>query len=174
MDFKEKVRNLIDLNKLDYKFINPPILVSGMAMMYHGLRESTKDIDFIISKEDHKNLGLKFANDAILLDGDSKSGYKEKPEFVDLYEDHGILIYEFEIWDSIYQFDYDLLKFEAISEKDFLVISLEKLLMLSFVRGLRNERYMEDAKLIGLRIEKNFYDGIKPQKNKYWSDLLKS
>lgn len=135
-----EVLNKVNLDKLHFQFQSKPILVSGMALMYYGLRSSTKDIDLIISGEDHKRLALQLAPEATVLEGDCKSGYKEKPEFVDLYQDHGILFLEFEIWDSIYQFNYESLISDAVEEKDFFVLSLDKLLIISFVRGLREQR----------------------------------
>src|SRR5258706_3245190 len=102
MEGRQKVLDKVDIKKLDYNFIHLPLLVSGMAMMYYGLRDFDKDVDLIISEEDHKNLATKLIDEATILEGDSTVGYKKKPEFVDLYDDHGILIYEFEIWDSIY------------------------------------------------------------------------
>jgi hypothetical protein len=171
-DYKAEVLKRVDLNKLNFPFTHPPILVSGTALMYYGLRESTKDIDLIVSREDHKRLALHVSLNATILEEDSKSGYKEKPEFVDIYEDHGILLYEYEIWDSIHQIDYEYLKQDAVKENNFLVISLEKLLVLCFIRGLKNQRYMEDAKLVGGKIEVNLYKDVIQNKNEYWKKLL--
>lgn len=168
-----EVLKIVNLSKLNFKFERKPVLVSGMALMYYGLRNSTKDIDLIISQEDHKRLVLELASSATVLEGDCESGYKEKPEYVDLYQDHGILFHEFEIWDSIYQFNYEVVAMNAIEEKDFLVISLENMLLMSFVRGLREARYMEDAKLIGQEIEKRLYKNVVPNKNAYFIELLK-
>ncbi|MDQ6984846.1 MAG: hypothetical protein Q9M91_03940 [Candidatus Dojkabacteria bacterium] len=147
-NLKQKALKFINLSKLDFKFKDKPLLVSGVAMMYHELRESDKDIDMILIRRDHLELSKKLIDEADILEEPHKSGFKEKSQFSDLFGDHGILIYEFELWDSIMLFGYDELKDNALDEKDFLVISLEKLMMLSVIRGVYTERYLEDAKLI--------------------------
>ena len=154
---KEKAISLINLEKLDYTFKHPPLLVSGVAMMYHGLRESNKDIDMILPREDHKMLTNKLKPQAKVLQEPHQVGYKETPEFVNLFGDHGILIYEYELWDSIMLFDYDELKEGAIGEDGYLVISLEKLLFLSTIRGTVKERYLDDALLIANKISDEKY-----------------
>lgn len=172
-ELKSKAKNFVDVSKLDFKFKNPPLLVSGVAMMYHGFRESDKDIDMVLSVEDHKNLSLKLAPQAEILEEDHEVGYKDSPQFVDLYDDHGILIYEYELWDSIMLFDYQDLVVDAIKEDGYLVISLEKLLILSTIRGTKKKRYMEDAIRIAGELLEEKYDGHKFIKNMYWEKLLR-
>ena len=167
---KETIK-FVSLDKLDYRFQDPPLLVSGVAMMYHGLRRSDKDIDMILTARDHAALSKELLEHGRILDDDHKSGYKQTPEFTDLYDDHGILIYEFELWDSIMLFDYDDLKEGAITQDNYLVISLEKLLVLSVVRASVSERYLEDAKLIGKYLSEQKYAQLNHVKNKYWHEL---
>lgn len=171
---KQQALQLSDPSKLNFVFKHPPLLVAGMALMYYGLRESGKDIDFILHPEDHKNLALQLKDQAVILQGSHSSGYKERPELVDLYSDHGIIIYQFELWDYIYQFGYEDLAEGAVQEKDFLVISLEKLLMLCAVRGLKDKRYMDDAELIAKELTKQRYDGFDESRiGHHWPELLK-
>lgn len=170
---RQKALALSDPGKLNFNFSHPPLLVAGMALMYYGLRESGKDIDFILHPEDHKNLALKLKDQATVLDGSHTSGYKEKPELVDLYGDHGIIIYNFEIWDKIFQFNYQGLISGAITEDKFLVIGLDMLLVLCALRGLKDERYMKDAKLIAQEIMNIKYDSFDNNLDKqYWEKLL--
>ncbi len=170
---KQKVVNKINLNKINFNFKQPPLLVAGMAMMYYGLRESSKDIDLIISKQDHKNLALHLKEKGRVVREKHHSGYKDKPLFVNLHGDHGILIYEFEIWDKIMKYDYEELKENAISENDFLVISLKKLLFLCTMRGAYKQRYLDDAVLIAKKISEDRYKNFNPKKDNYWEKILK-
>ena len=117
-------------------------------MEYYGLRQSGADIDFIAVKEDVFNLIRLF------------------PERVkDLWGDLGVCPYEFEIWKSICLFNYDDLGENAIDEGDFLVISLEKLLMLKAL-AMNIEKYMKDTQLIVrdiLNRKYKLYDQVKAE-----------
>lgn len=53
--------NLLDnineeLQKLNYSFKKPPILIGGGAMEHYGMRKTGHDFDFMISMEDYKAL----------------------------------------------------------------------------------------------------------------------
>jgi hypothetical protein len=161
----------IDLSKLGFDFKHKPLLVSGMALKYYKLRDSSKDIDMILHEEDHKDFARSLKDQATILKEDPGVSYKDKPLFVDLYGDHGILIYEFELWDSIGGYDYKNLSENAVEEKDYLVINLEKHMFLSTLRGIDKKRYLEDALLIGGEILKRKYRNFKHEKNKHWKDL---
>lgn len=124
----------IDLNKLNYNFVSKPLLIGGKAMEFYGLRQSGDDIDFVVTEEDLVNL-LKLYPDKIR----SLSG------------DLGVCPFEFEIWKSISYFTYDELKENAIDQKNYIVISLEKLLFLKSLT-LDLEKGLEDAKLIANKI----------------------
>ena len=149
---KNLVLKEIKPNQIGFKFTFPPLLVGGMAMMYHELRESVKDVDLIIHPLDYKNLIEFFGKDAIVLKEKHKAGYKDKPLLVNLYGDRGILFHQYEFWKTIMLYEYDDLKDGAHQERDFLVISLEKLLFLCALRGAYVERYLDDAILIGKMI----------------------
>lgn len=120
----------IPLEKLNYSFIKKPLLVGGKAMEYYGLRPSGADIDFIAVKEDVYNL-IKLFPDRVK----------------DLWSDLGVCPFEFEIWKSICLFDYDDLCEHAVDEGNFLVISLEKLLVLKAM-AMNIEKYLKDTQLI--------------------------
>jgi len=149
-----------DLNKkLNFKFKYKPLLIGGLAMEYYGLRKSGKDIDFVLSKTDHKRLKTKMDKLGMkYLKGRNTSGYKNKPEFIDLYGDQGILIYELEMWNQILRFDYDFLSRDAIEKHKYFIISLEKLLFLKAL-GIKKEKYLNDTKLIVQKIIDDQYQG---------------
>jgi hypothetical protein len=120
----------IPLAKLNYSFQKKPLLVGGKAMEYYGLRQAGADIDLIAAKEDVFNL------------------IKLYPERVkDLWADLGVCPFEFEIWKSICLLTYDDLCVNAIDEGDFLVISLEKLLIMKAL-AMKIEKYRIDVQLI--------------------------
>lgn len=138
--------------RLNFKFKKKPLLVGGLAMEYYGLRKAGKDVDFVISRRDHQRLKAKLDKEGLIyLKGRNKSGYKETPEFVDLYGDKGILICEFEIWTCILRFDYDFLSEGATEKANCLIISLEKLLFLKTL-AIGKPKYLKDVKLIVKKI----------------------
>jgi hypothetical protein len=120
----------IPLNKLNYSFSKKPLLIGGKAMEYYGLRKAGADIDFIATEEDVIKL------------------IKQYPDKVkDLWGDLGVCPFEFEIWDTICFFSYGDLKKDAIEQKDYLIISLEKLLFMKTL-GIKKEKYFKDTQLI--------------------------
>ena len=103
-------------------------------MEYYNLRKSGTDIDFIADEKDVLAL-IKMYPDRVK----------------DLYADLGVCPFEFEIWRSINYFTYNDMKTNAIEENDFLVISLEKLLIMkSFV--IKEEKYRMDMELVAQHI----------------------
>ena len=100
----------INLKILDYNFLHKPLIIGGKAMEYYGLRKAGLDIDLVIHSEDHTILKIKYPNN-----------------IKDLYGDIGICEYGFEIWNQICTFGYEYLKMNAIEEKEYIIISLEKL-----------------------------------------------
>jgi hypothetical protein len=132
----------IPLNKLNYSFRKKPLLVGGKAMEYYGLRQSGADIDFIADKEDAFNL------------------IKQYPERVkDLWGDLGVCPFEFEIWKSICLLTYADLCEHAADEGDFLVISLENLLIMKAL-AMHIEKYRNDTLLIVQEILKRQYQSF--------------
>ena len=65
----------------------------------------------------------------------------------DLWGDLGVCPFEFEIWKSICLLTYPDLCEHALDEGDFLVVSLEKLLLLKAL-AMRIEKYRLDAEMI--------------------------
>ncbi len=143
--------------KLNFKLKKKPLLIGGKAMEYYGLRKSGFDVDFVLDKKDHERLRKILDKKGIKhLKGANTSNYKETPEFVDLYGDKGILIYEFELWTCIMKFNYDYLVQNAIEKDKYIIISLDKLLFLKAL-GMKEAKYLKDLKLIVEKIIKNQY-----------------
>ncbi len=132
----------IPLHKLNYTFRQKPLLVGGKAMEYYGLRPSGADIDFIVVKEDAFDLIRRYPG-----------------RVKDLWGDLGVCPFEFEIWKSICLFTYADLRDNALEEAEFLVISLENLLLLkSFAMHI--EKYRLDTQLIVQELQKRRYAGF--------------
>lgn len=121
----------IDLAKLNFSFRHKPLLIGGKAMEYYGIRKAGKDIDFVVAADDHKRLVAQY------------------PDHVkDLYGDIGVIEYEFEIWNTICTFDYEHLNTDAAEEDSYLVVSIEKPLMLKAIAMKADEKYKHDVELI--------------------------
>lgn len=120
----------IPLEKLQYTFKQKPLLVGGRAMEHYGLRTSGEDIDLVVSQDDIVGL------------------IKLYPKRVkNLWGDLGVCPYEFEIWRTICLFDYDYYKIHAIEKDTYLVISLEKLLVMRAL-AMKEPKYRKDLELI--------------------------
>lgn len=110
-------------------------------MEYYGLRQAGVDIDLIAGKEDVANL------------------IRQYPGRVkDLWGDLGVCPFEFEIWKSICLLTYDDLCENATDEKDYLVISLEKLLLMKAL-AMKVEKYFLDTQLIVQALLDKKYQG---------------
>ena len=130
----------INLAKLNFDFQHKPLLIGGMAMEYYDLRKAGKDIDFVVALDDHKRLVAQY------------------PDHIkDLFGDVGVIEYEFEIWNTICKFGYEDLKVDAIEENEYLVVSIEKLLMLKAIAMHADEKYRRDVELIGDYIRDKAY-----------------
>lgn len=132
----------IPLNKLHYTFRKKPLLVGGKAMEYYGLRQAGADIDFIVDAEDVYNL------------------IRQYPDRVkDLWGDLGVCPFEFEIWKSICLLTYADLCENALDAGDFLVIALEKLLLMKAL-AMHIEKYRADTQLIVQELLKRQYQAF--------------
>lgn len=124
----------IDFSELDFTFSKKPLLIGGKAMEYYGLRKAGSDIDLVVTKNDLTKL--------ISLHPNSVK---------DLWGDLGVVVNEFEIWKSIGLFDYEYLSQHAIEESNYLVISLEKLLLQKAL-AMQKPKYHKDLELLSKRI----------------------
>jgi hypothetical protein len=143
--------------RLDFNFKNKPLLIGGLAMEYYSLRKAGKDVDFVLSLEDHEKLKEKYDKTGMkYIDKNNGQYYRETPEYVNLYGDKGILFNEFELWTCIIRFDYEYLSKDSIEDNYCKIISLEKLLFLKTL-GIKISKYFNDVHLIVEKIFKNQY-----------------
>ncbi|TET29069.1 MAG: hypothetical protein E3J70_08000 [Candidatus Heimdallarchaeota archaeon] len=133
----------IDLRNLNYNFKKKPLLVGGKAMEYYGLRRAGEDIDFIVSKEDYDQLAKQYPNN-----------------LKDIFGDKGVCVFNYEIWKSIRWHLYEELAYNAIEENDYLIIALEKLLLLKAL-AMSIPKYHKDLELI---VEKILKTKTEPKK----------
>lgn len=132
----------ISLKKLHHFFTKKPLLVGGKAMEYYGLRKSGKDIDLIAAEEDVVAL------------------IKQYPHRVkNLWGDLGVCPDAFEIWKTIAYLNYDDLKDGAVDIGEVLVITEEKLLLMTSL-VTHKEKYAKDLQLIAANL-------LKKQNQKY-------
>ena len=130
----------INLRKLNFNFQDKPLLIGGKAMEHYNIRKAGSDIDFVVSKRDHAKLIKKYPN-----------------HIKDLFGDIGVIEFEFEIWNQICTFDYEFLKKDAVEEKDYLIIAIEKLLLLKSIAMHADDKYRKDTELIGNYIRNQAY-----------------
>ena len=120
----------IDLEKLSHTFIDKPLLIGGMAMEYYGLRKAGADVDFVVSDRDHGRLCRLY------------------PEAMkDIHGDIGVCVHGFEMWNQICRFQYDFLRQDAVEEQQWLVASVDKLILLKAI-AMHKQEYMEDLTLL--------------------------
>lgn len=128
------IENLIDLSHLGITFSSKPIIMGGLAMEYYGLRKRGQDIDFIISNVDYQVLVQKYP--------------KNKK---DIWGDLGLLIGQYELFRSIYRFDYDFYSDGAIEYDQYKVMSFERLFFMK-VLAYKNRpevlKYVNDFELM--------------------------
>lgn len=118
------------LTRCGLTFTQPPLVVGGMAMEYHGLRPAGADIDLIICDGDYQALAARFPD-----------------QRKDLYGDLGVVIDPFEIWRSIALFDYDYLGQGALETQGLRIIGLDRLLLMR-VCAMDVEKYRRDLELM--------------------------
>jgi len=146
---------IVDFSKLSFTFSKKPLLIGGMAMEYYGLRKSGVDIDLVVCREDIEKLVNKYPQN-----------------LKDLWGDLGIAVYDFEIWKTVRYFDYVYLKEDAIEKGNYLIISLDKLLLQKAV-AMKEEKYFNDLKLIVKKIQLNQLEKFEQMKSENQSILSK-
>jgi hypothetical protein len=129
----------IDFSEISHTFSQKPLVIGGKAMQYYGLRESDHDIDLVVSTMDLTEIAQ-----------------KNPRNLKSLWGDLGVVVGKFEIWKSVNLLQYDQLRIGAIEESDFLVVSLEKMLLLVGL-ALKKEKFKKDLQLILKKIEKDCY-----------------
>ena len=136
-----------------YQFIEPPILLGGLAMQYYGLRDCGHDLDMMISQTDKNNL-LQLGYPLNLFGGKTETDIDSTfSNILNLYLDLVI---------TLNQYNYDFYKVRATTFQDsnvLLMISLEDLLLTKiFAKTYSDlEKHSQDVKLIIKGIEKKNY-----------------
>ncbi|MFN8412190.1 MAG: hypothetical protein U0Z26_07365 [Anaerolineales bacterium] len=126
-----ELKSKINIQKLKYTFLDKPILFGGMAMEYYGLREHGDDVDFIITERDYQQLKVKFPNNR-----------------KDVWGDFGINIEGFELFRSIYKFDYAHYSLGAIELTDYKIINVDMLFRMKvFALGVA-QKHDNDVQLL--------------------------
>lgn len=146
------------LELLDYKFTNPPVLIGGLALEQHKIRESGEDLDLMVSKYDWIILKEKYSDCLNLFGG--KDEY-EVDATLNIHLKNGIKI---DLIKSLWQYDYiDFLKdskLVVIDGMDFILPSLSDLLIIKSFPGILKDdnKSLKDMKLILEKIVKDKYN----------------
>jgi len=131
-----------DLGKLEYDFLNKPLLVGGEAKEYYGIRKNNHDIDFVVTKEDYERLAKKYPNN-----------------LTDIWGDLGIHIYGFDLLKTLTLFDYDFLSKGSTDNGTYKIISIEKLLF-TIALAMKKSKYAKDLELIVDKVLEMQYKNI--------------
>jgi len=144
---KSKILEIIDLNKLEISFFDKPIIVGGMAMEYYGMRKHGEDIDFIVSNRDYLQLEKKYRN------------FRK-----DMWGDFGIRVNEYELFRSMWKFDYKYFNNGAIEFNEYKIISIDMLFRMKVFAMNSEEKHKNDIELI-----KNYFMQFQ---NKEWNNYM--
>lgn len=146
----------ISLSKLHYSFNKKPLLIGGKAMEYYGIRKAGSDIDFVADEKDIAALIKKYPDRVKNLSGDL-----------------GVCPFEFEIWRTVCFYNYSDLSAGATEKDDYLIISLEKLLLTKAL-AMKEAKYLEDTKLIVadiIKTQTKRYNEIESRNNELLKDV---
>ena len=120
---------IIGIEKLNYDFCDKPLVVGGLAMEYFGLRLHGDDIDFIISDRDYQNL---------------KRQYPKQRK--DVWADFGLVIDGFELFRSMYKFDYSYYTQGSLELTHFRMVSIDMLFRMKIYAMDAGEKHQADVK----------------------------
>ena len=145
---EKKIMKGLKLSK--YKFKKPPLVVGGLAMEYYNIRKAGHDFDYVVSPADWKEL-KKLHPDKINLFGGKNE--KDVDATINLYKVHVDLI------STLFKFKYSYLSKGAINNKNYKIISIDKLLMLKTLGAVVNNhnKSIKDQKRIVDHIVKTNY-----------------
>jgi hypothetical protein len=126
-----ELESTINIQRLQYQFLDKPVIVGGLAMEYHGLRKHGDDIDFIVTDRDYQKLKIKFPDNR-----------------KDIWGDFGILINGLELFCSIYKFDHAHYSLGAIELANSKVVSIDMLFRMKvFALGVA-QKHDSDVQLL--------------------------
>jgi hypothetical protein len=136
-----ELETTINIQRLQYQFLDKPIIVGGLAMEYYGLRKHGADIDFIVTNRDYQRLKIQFPNNR-----------------KDIWGDFGILIDGFELFRSIYKFDHTHYSLGAVELANYKIVSIDMLFRMKvFALGVA-QKHDADVQLL-----KKYYQGFQNQ-----------
>nr|QFG75133.1 MAG: hypothetical protein [Megaviridae environmental sample] len=148
MVIHEKILNGIKLT--NYTFIEPPVVVGGLALEYHKVRSTGHDYDYIVSNTDWQNLKKLHPEKINLFGGKDE---KEIDATINLRD------VEVDLIKTLYQHNYNDLSKGSINYKSYKIISLEQILFLKTLDAVteKTPKSINDQKLIVDHIVKNKY-----------------
>jgi hypothetical protein len=138
---------IIKLNKLGITFEEKPIIVGGMAMEYYGLRKRGDDIDFIVVNCDYLKL---------------EKLYRDCRK--DIWGDFGVKVQEYELFRSMWRFDYSYYNANSIECEQYKIVSIDMLFRMKVFAMNAGEKHVKDVELI-----KKYY---MQQQNAEWNDYM--
>ena len=135
----EKILKGIKLT--NYKFINKPLVVGGLALEHYNIRETTHDYDYMVSPSDWIEL-KKIHSDKINLFGGKNE--KDVDATINLKENPIDLI------STLFQFNYNSLVKNSIDFPEYKIISIANLLLTKTLGAVYNKdpKSINDQKLI--------------------------
>ena len=144
---KNNPLEIIDLSKLEIIFNDKPIIVGGMAMEYYGIRKRGDDIDFIISNRDYVQLETRYRNCR-----------------KDMWGDFGVKVNEYELFRSMWKFDYNYYNNGSIEFEHYKIISVDMLFRMKVFAMDSEEKHKKDVELL-----KEYFMRFQ---NKEWNDYM--
>jgi hypothetical protein len=127
----ELMDSIIDFSVIGVNFDDKPIIIGGLAMEYYGLRKHGSDVDFIVSNRDYQKLEEKYRD------------YRK-----DIWGDWGIQVHGYEMFRSIYRFDYDYYGVGALEFDNYKMISIDLLFRMKVYAMKAGEKHSNDVELI--------------------------
>lgn len=121
----------VNPEKLGIVFDDKPILVGGAAMEYYGIRKRGDDYDFIVSARDYRKLEAK---------------YRDRRK--DMWGDFGVRVGEFELFRSMYKFDYSYFDSGSIELERVKVVSIDILFRMQVFAMGSGEKRKRDVELL--------------------------
>ncbi|HEY1406086.1 MAG TPA: hypothetical protein VF857_05705, partial [Spirochaetota bacterium] len=126
-----RIDDWIDLGKLDIVFEDKPIVVGGMALEYYDIRKHGDDIDFIVSGNDYIKLANRYRNCR-----------------KDMWGDFGVRVNEYEMFRSMYKFDYPYFTEGSIEFDQYKVVSIDMLFRMKVFAMGAEEKHNKDIELM--------------------------
>jgi len=143
-----ELEKIIDLPRLDYEFLDKPVIVGGLAMEYYGLRKHGDDIDFIVTERDYQRLKVRFPDHR-----------------KDVWGDFGILVNGFELFRSIYKFDHSHYSLGARELTHYKMVGLDMLFRMKvFALGVA-DKHDADVQLL-----KEYYQQFQNERYRSYLD----